>query len=167
MGQDATFAQTLNGHNSVIFYPILKIRPHQINQLIETNRMVLIPKLYLLPFRFGFFGPFLLQGLIWATMGAWTKNLSNHVGTFPGHHLQLIAWNLVFEIFRGEPPKIKMLICNWRLTGHVTRAIVTQQDVTRANSNWYTISRKGMFDAIQTRRGKCWVKAWLSLAGII
>ena len=42
----------------------------------------------------------------WATMGAWTKNLPKNVGTrlSPGHHLQLIARNLVFKIFRGEPP---------------------------------------------------------------
>ena len=37
-------------------------------------------------------------------MGAWTQNLPQNVGTCPGRHLQLIARNFVFEIFRGEPP---------------------------------------------------------------
>ena len=35
-GQDATFAPTLNGHNSATFY----IRQHQNDQLVETNRIV-------------------------------------------------------------------------------------------------------------------------------
>ena len=40
---------------------------------------------------FGFLAPFLLEGLTWATMGAWTQNLPQmliHV-LGPGHHLQL------------------------------------------------------------------------------
>ena len=45
IGQDATFAPTLNGHKSAIFYPIL---------LVETNRIVLKAKLYLIPSSFRF-----------------------------------------------------------------------------------------------------------------
>ena len=39
-------------------------------------------------------------------MGAWTKYLPKNVGSCPGHHHQLIARNLVFEIIRGESPLI-------------------------------------------------------------
>ena len=35
------------------------------------------------------------------------KNLPKNVGACPGHHLQLIARNIVFKIFRGEPPPLK------------------------------------------------------------
>ena len=37
-------------------------------------------------------------------MGALTKNLPKNVGNCPFHHLQLIARNLVFEIFRSKLP---------------------------------------------------------------
>ena len=40
-------------------------------------------------------GLFLLQGLIWATMGAWTKNLPKNVDTCPGHLAQFKAQNIV------------------------------------------------------------------------
>ena len=60
------------------------------------------PSLYLLSFRFGFLGPFLLQSLTRATIGAKTQNLPQKVGISPGHRLQLVARNHVFEIFRGE-----------------------------------------------------------------
>ena len=88
MSQDATFAQSLNGHNSVISHPILTF---------DHIKMIS-------SFTFRFFWPFLLQNLIWETLGAWTKNLPHDIGTCPGHHLQLIARNHFFEIFRGEPP---------------------------------------------------------------
>ena len=69
--------------------------------------MVYITKLYIIfSLRFGFLGPFLLQGLAWAIMGAWTKHLPKNIGSCPGHHHQLIARNLVFEIIRGESPLI-------------------------------------------------------------
>ena len=54
-----------------------------------------------LSLRFCYFG----QGLTWATSGTWTQNCSQeYVGACPGHHLQLIVRNLVFGIFKGEPP---------------------------------------------------------------
>ena len=51
----------------------------------------------------------MLQGLAWATFGAQAQNRPQNVGTFPGHDLQLIARNHVFETFRGElpPPPFK------------------------------------------------------------
>ena len=52
------------------------------------------------------FWVFLLQGLTWATIGAWTKNLPKNVFTCPGHQPQLIARNIVIKIFRGEPPPL-------------------------------------------------------------
>ena len=60
--------------------------------------MVSITKLYLILFRFGFFGPFLLQGgrPHNSHRQQWTQNLPQNVGTYPGHHLQHIAWNLKF-----------------------------------------------------------------------
>ena len=36
MGQDATFAQTLNGHNSVIFHPILTIDQTKMMNLLRV-----------------------------------------------------------------------------------------------------------------------------------
>ena len=65
IGQDATFAPTLDGHNSAIFYPIL------------TSKLYLI----LLSFQI------LLRGLTWAVLRAWTQNHPQViVGTCPGHH---------------------------------------------------------------------------------
>ena len=73
-----------------------------VNMDFANNIIRGLTKLYPLSFRFVFSGTFLLQCLTWAIMGAWTKNLPKNVGTCPGHHLQLIAQNLVFKIFRGE-----------------------------------------------------------------
>ena len=41
---------------------------------------------YLLALEFGFWGPFLLQGLTWAMLYLWTQNYSQIIGTCPGHH---------------------------------------------------------------------------------
>ena len=40
IGQDATFAPSLNGHITRTFLSDIDIRPHQNDQLAETNRMV-------------------------------------------------------------------------------------------------------------------------------
>ena len=32
------------------------------------------------------------------------RQLPKNVGSCPGHHLELIVRNLVFKIFRGDPP---------------------------------------------------------------
>ena len=84
MGQDAVFVRTLNGHNSVIFIR-LDVRPHQNDQLIETNRMAVFWTFFALRPHMG-------------NMGRWTQNCTQNVGT------QLIGQNNVFLIFRGEPP---------------------------------------------------------------
>ena len=70
-------------------------------KIISSSRRIECCKEFV---RYRYFGYFLLQGLTWATLGAWTQNRPQNVGTYPDHHLQLIARNLVFEIFRGELP---------------------------------------------------------------
>ena len=54
MGQDATFARTLNGHNSVIFYLILTF---DYTKMLSSLRQ--IPKLFLLSFIYFSFGKYL------------------------------------------------------------------------------------------------------------
>ena len=66
--------------------------------------MVIKAKLYLFWFRFWFLGPFLLQGLTWAVLRAWTQNHPQNVGTCPGPRIQPLAQNRVFQVERGEPP---------------------------------------------------------------
>ena len=75
--------------------------------------MVLKAKLYQIFLSFRFLTHFLLQGLRWAVLRAWTQNHPKVVGTCPGHHPQPIGRNRVFEIERPEPPlkkaKLQML----------------------------------------------------------
>ena len=48
------------------------IRQHQNDQLVETNLMVPLAKLYLILLSFRFLTHFLLRGLTWAVLRAWT-----------------------------------------------------------------------------------------------
>ena len=66
--------------------------------------MDLNAKLHLLALEFGFWGPFLLQGLTWAMLYLWTQNYSQIIGTCPGHHGQFISQNYVLTKIRAEPP---------------------------------------------------------------
>ena len=87
-------AQTRPGRH---FCPI---RPHQNDHFVETNRT----KLYLITFNW-WVGPiFLLRGLIWAALRAWTQTHPQVLDTFPGHHSQPIAQNYVFKSARPGPP---------------------------------------------------------------
>ena len=50
-------------------------------------------------------GPFLLQGLTWASLGLWTQNNPQVVGTSPGHGPQLTAQNRLSKSFGPERQK--------------------------------------------------------------
>ena len=91
MDQDATFARTLNGHTSVIFYPILMI---EWTKMISSLRLIERCRNQVLLFK-----TFLPQGLTWVTLGAWTQKQPQNLGTCPGHYFQLIGRNHGFEIF--------------------------------------------------------------------
>ena len=103
MGQDTTFARTLNGHNLAFLHSILTNHAKMISSSRQIEWCKLLSSISFCQ-GFCFLCLFLLQGLTWASMGAWTKKLPKNVGTCPGHHLQLIARNLVFEIFRVNHP---------------------------------------------------------------
>ena len=62
------------------------IQPHQNDQLVEMNRIVSVTKLYTILLSFKFLTHFLLWGLQWAVLRAWTQNHPQVVGTCPGHH---------------------------------------------------------------------------------
>ena len=70
-------------------------------------------KLYLLALDFGFWAPFLLQGLTWAMLYLWTQNYPQILGICPG---QLISQNCVLTKIRVElpppPPPPPPLRCN-------------------------------------------------------
>ena len=59
--------------------------------------MELKAKLYLLALYFGFWAPFLLQGLTLVMLYLWTQNYPQIVGTCPGHHGKLISQNCVLS----------------------------------------------------------------------
>ena len=157
MGQDVTYARTLNGHNSVIFHPSLTfehtkmisssrqnsesisisgisfcnplkknrekiliiagvislwknanwdiadfdVRTHQNDQLIETNRMVLITKLYLLSLRIVFFGYYFLQGINGRMDQKPLQKCWYMSWPSPPTHSSL-AQTLVFKIFKAK-----------------------------------------------------------------
>ena len=70
---------------------------------LETNRMLPKSKLYLLCLRFRFLATFLLRGITWATLRAWTQNHPQNAGTCPGLPLQLISQNRGFQNDRPNP----------------------------------------------------------------
>ena len=81
IGQDATFAPALNGHNSVISYPILTSDHTKI--ISSSGRIKWFKTLSSISYDlfFGFCPIFLLRG-------TWTRNHPQVVGTCPGHHLK-------------------------------------------------------------------------------
>ena len=83
IGQDATFAPTLIGHNSAIFYPILTF--DHTKMISSARKIPLKAQLYLNLLDFGFLVHFLLQGVTWAALGLWTQNHLQVIGTCPGH----------------------------------------------------------------------------------
>ena len=105
-GQDATFAPTLNRHNSAIFHPILTSDHTKMTssaRQIECRlKLSSISEFKLL--RFCFLVYFLLQGLTWTALSLWTQNHSQFVGTCPGHGPQLLAQKQSSESFGPEPP---------------------------------------------------------------
>ena len=69
--------------------------------------MVTKAKLYLFLFRIQFLAPFLLQGLTWVGLRAWTQNHPQVVGMCPGHPRQLVSQNNVSKKLRPGPPPLK------------------------------------------------------------
>ena len=66
--------------------------------------MALKAKLYYIFLSFRFLPLFLLRGLTWVVLRAWSQNHPQVVGTCPGHHPQPIAQNRVFKIEKPKPP---------------------------------------------------------------
>ena len=89
----ATLGQSLDGHNLVIFHPILTF-DH--TKMISSSRRVQWCKdLSSISFRsdFGFLSHFLPPVATRATLGARTQKYPQIVGTCPAYHPQLIAQN--------------------------------------------------------------------------
>ena len=61
IGQDATFAPTLNGHNSTIFHPVLMFHPGDKSNGVKSQ--ALSPSVSVL-----ILDPILLQVLTWAAL---------------------------------------------------------------------------------------------------
>ena len=79
IGQIPLLSLNINWHNSIIFHPIFTF--FILNCLVfETYRMVSKSKLYLFSLRFWCLAPFLLRGLAWVKLCAWTQNHPKKVG---------------------------------------------------------------------------------------
>ena len=62
-------------------------------------------KLYLFWLIFWCLAPFLLRGLTWVKLCAWTQNQPKKFGTCPGLPLQPVSHNQSFQNYRPEPPE--------------------------------------------------------------
>ena len=100
--------------------------------------MVAKLKHYLLCLRFWFLAPFLLQGLTWATLPAWTQNHPQKVGMCPCLPLQLIYQNRVFQNNRPEPlPPLeaRLLIFHSSVQSHLNFCSVVWGFSCKSNIN--------------------------------
>ena len=87
IGQIPLLSLDIIGHNSIIFYPILTFFIS--NCLFLGDESILV------------FCPFLLRGLTWVKLCAWTQNQPKKVGTCPGLPLQPVSH---LQNYRPESP---------------------------------------------------------------
>ena len=103
-GQIPLLSLDINGHNSIIFHPILT--SFILNCLLfqEPNRMVSKLKRYIFWLIFWCLAPFFLRGLTWVKLCAWTQNHPKNSGRvlpFPFNPYLIIK---VSKIIGLNPP---------------------------------------------------------------